>query len=153
MIGGRQNRAYLRVPVLVVVVGGAAGHRLALVVVRVVDLLPADLDRAVLLVLGVGRAELGRRALVVAGLGVRPAVGLVLGLAVGPVLELLGRVALLELAHLLLGLLELFLVLLGLVGGFALCHDEDVPPGEIREAISPRSRMAPAKPAAAFDRR
>src|SRR4051795_9560539 len=138
MIGGRQNRAYLRVPVLVVVVGGAAGHRLALVVVRVVDLLAADLDRAVLLVLEVGRAELGRRALLVAGLGVRAAVGLVLGLAVGPVLELLGRVALLELAHLLLGLLELFLVLLGLVGGFALSHTAGVPGRSAKR--SPRDR-------------
>src|SRR5204863_9239824 len=94
----------------------------ALVVLGVVDLLAADLDRAVLLVLEVGGAELGGRALVVTGLGVRATVGLVLGLAVGPVLELLGRVALFELSHLLLGLLELFLVLLGLVGGFALCH-------------------------------
>src|SRR4051795_2889873 len=132
MIGGRQNRAYLRVPVLVVVVGGAARERLALVVVRVVDLLAADLDRAVLLVLEVGRAELGGRALVIAGLGVRAAVGLVLGLAVRPVLELLGRVAVLELAHLLLGLLELFLVLLGLVGGFAVSHGMRIPVNEKR---------------------
>jgi hypothetical protein len=58
--------------------------------------------------------ELGRGAVLVAALGVGAAVGLVLRLAAGPVLELLGRVALLDLLHDLLGLFDLFLFVLGL---------------------------------------
>ena len=56
-------------------------------------------------------------AVLVAALAVGAAVGLVLGLAARPVLEVLGRVALLELLHHLLGLLDLLLFLLGLWAG------------------------------------
>src|SRR5215207_5960546 len=124
-----------------------ARDRVALVLVGVVDLLAADLDRAVLLVLEIGRAELGGRTLVVAGLGVRAAVGLVLGLAVGPVLELLGRVALLELADLLLGLLELLLVGLGLLGSFS--HPRGVPAAVNEKRPRQMTRPSTANPSAA----
>ena len=59
------------------------------------------------------RSELRLGAVLVGVLALGAAEGLVLGLVVGPVLELLGRV-LLELLDLLLGLLGLLLDLLGL---------------------------------------
>src|SRR4051794_30513250 len=118
-------------------VGRAARDRLALEVVGVVDVLAADLHRAVRLVLDVGGAELGRRPLVVARLAVRAAVRLVLGLAARPVLQLLRRVALLELGHLLLGLLDLALVVLGLVGGsLLLSHPLAIPRAAARETAA-----------------
>ena len=89
-------------------VGRAARDRVALVVVRVVDLLAADGDRAVLVVADVGRAELRGRRLVVGGVVLGAAERLVLGRAVGPVLEILRRV-LLELLDLLLRLFLVFL--------------------------------------------
>jgi len=95
-------------------VGRAARDRVALVVVGVVDLLPADLDRAVLEAPQVRRAELGGRRLLVVLLGLGAAEGLVLGLAARPVLEPLGRVVL-EGLDLLLGLLGFPLGLLGLL--------------------------------------
>src|SRR4029078_12526535 len=87
---------------------------LALELARVVGLLAAHLDRAVLVVAdGVGaQVRLGALRVPVSPPG--PAEGLVLGLPVGPVLELLGRVFL-ELPDLLLGLLHRLLVLCLLV--------------------------------------
>ncbi len=81
-------------------VGRAARDRVALEVLGVVDLLALDRDAAVLVVADVGRAELGGRALLPRLVGVAAADGAVLGGAVRPVLELLGRV-LLDLLHLL----------------------------------------------------
>jgi hypothetical protein len=99
------------------VVAGRLGQPLALVALGVVDLLALDRDRAVLVVLERGRAELACRPLVIARAALRAAVGQVLGLAVGPVLELLRRVAFLELVDLLFGLFDLA----RLVSGRALC--------------------------------
>ena len=84
-------------------VGGAAGDGLALELVRVVGLLAADLDAAVLVVAHRVGAELRLRSLVVGVVALGAAEGLVLRLPVGPVLELVGGI-LLELVDLLLGL-------------------------------------------------
>ena len=72
------------------------------------------------MVLERGRAELAGRALVVAGRALGAAVRQVLGLVVGPVLEPLRRLALLELVELLPGLLDVLLLLLGGVLGAVL---------------------------------
>jgi hypothetical protein len=100
-------------------IGRPAGDRVALELLRVVDLLALDRDGAVLVVLERGRAELLGRPLVIAGGALRAAVGDVLRLAGRPILELLGRVVLLfEAADLLLGLLGV-LLLLARAGGAA----------------------------------
>src|SRR4051812_11981681 len=62
-------------------VGGSAGDRIGLELVRVVGLLAADLDLAVLVEANVRGAELGSGGLVVRGLVLGPAEGLVLGAA------------------------------------------------------------------------
>src|SRR5688500_3795749 len=98
------------------VVRRPAGDRLAAGLVGVLDLLPGDRDLAVLVVPEVGGAELGRRSVLVAGLAVGAAERLVLGLAVRPVLELVGRALLLDPAHLLTRLLGVLLLLARLGG-------------------------------------
>src|SRR3954466_4510181 len=85
-------------------VGRAARDRVALVLRGVVDLLAVDLDAAVRVVAQARGAELGLGALLVGGLALAPAEGHVLGVVVGPVLEVLGR-GLLELLDLLLAAL------------------------------------------------
>src|SRR5207248_2204751 len=75
-------------------IGGAAGDRVGLVLVGVVDLLALDLDAAVLAVAERRRPELAGDGLLVALVALGAAEGLVLGLVVGPILELLGRVLL-----------------------------------------------------------
>src|SRR4051812_30024734 len=71
-------------------VGRAAGDRLALVVVGVVDLLAVDLDRPVLVAPQAGRPEVLLGALLVTVVALAAAERLVLALVVGPVLEVLG---------------------------------------------------------------
>src|SRR5205807_8330285 len=88
-------------------IGRAAGDRVTLVLVRVVDLLAFDLDAAVLVVTKGRWAEFLLRALVVPVVALRTAKCLVLAGALGPVLELLRRVALLELLDLVLRLVAL----------------------------------------------
>ena len=97
---------------------GIAGNRVALVVVGVVDLLAVHGHGAVLVVADVGLTEVLRGPVLVAAVALRAAERLVLGVAVGPVLQVLGRIVL-QLRHFLLGsflfLLQLALLFL-LVG-------------------------------------
>src|SRR3954454_6576375 len=97
-------------------IGRTAGDRVALVLVRIVDLVAGDGHLAVLVVAQRRRAELLLLGpLVVAVLALGAAEGLVLGGVVGPVLEVGRRVALLELLDLLARLLALLFLLLRLL--------------------------------------